>query len=600
MASSSSFDSSSISIETTIRIPATFVVLQGVPGDGMRNTMDRLPSLVAPEETTTSPVRTSSMPLGGGGIFSPLPTAYHVTTPLVGQQSPHQAVITPSQASSCDDVDSFIVVSEHGGSPVARDRGEEEGDTDEEQEGECVCQEEEIEDGLLQALDQWNEECRQYEAMHRREWREAVHGQRAVQEENLWWLSQNGELAVFDTLPDGSTEDAQRIPFMSGTIAPGTTVIGSSLTTLNSETLMPIPVGSTESECGDTIYPPGRPGWIQMLKIESPRTGYVALSADGYMHLAIGLPDAFCDPTVWMWRVTCHVGAFVREGLDLSTSKIGTIPYGSLCCVKRKTVNAMGLSRLHVEGVVVKDDGSYESAEGWCSEFLNPLSGQRGSIVQALPFPVPALYKVVLGDGAVIRGGVELSSPQIGHAPAGTILRITGRAFSEHPTDKCIERLRLAGNGGWISCRLNKSPPDDKLVVEFVGIDSTFEPNRPGVYHLHALKRVQHEQSVQQRAARRSLSPEVSSVDESAEDASLSSQQGCVYSATSTTTFTAEEKKDDRCLVCLSESRTATLVHGETGHIACCLVCARVLKARQDPCPVCRLPIDLVIQHFWA
>ncbi|KAL3769005.1 hypothetical protein ACHAW5_007831 [Stephanodiscus triporus] len=57
---------------------------------------------------------------------------------------------------------------------------------------------------------------------------------------------------------------------------------------------------------------------------------------------------------------------------------------------------------------------------------------------------------------------------------------------------------------------------------------------------------------------------------------------------------------NNRCLICLSDERTSTIVHGETGHIACCLACARILKARGDSCPVCRLPIDLVIQHFWA
>ncbi|CAM9182104.1 unnamed protein product, partial [Sphacelaria rigidula] len=46
--------------------------------------------------------------------------------------------------------------------------------------------------------------------------------------------------------------------------------------------------------------------------------------------------------------------------------------------------------------------------------------------------------------------------------------------------------------------------------------------------------------------------------------------------------------------------RTATIVHGEIGHIACCLECARILKARGDPCPVCRVAIDSVVQHFWA
>ena len=41
-------------------------------------------------------------------------------------------------------------------------------------------------------------------------------------------------------------------------------------------------------------------------------------------------------------------------------------------------------------------------------------------------------------------------------------------------------------------------------------------------------------------------------------------------------------------------------VHGETGHIACCLLCARALQARGASCPVCRLPVDVVIQHFFA
>jgi hypothetical protein len=37
---------------------------------------------------------------------------------------------------------------------------------------------------------------------------------------------------------------------------------------------------------------------------------------------------------------------------------------------------------------------------------------------------------------------------------------------------------------------------------------------------------------------------------------------------------------NNRCLICLSDERTSTIVHGETGHIACCLACARILKAR--------------------
>ena len=65
------------------------------------------------------------------------------------------------------------------------------------------------------------------------------------------------------------------------------------------------------------------------------------------------------------------------------------------------------------------------------------------------------------------------TSPQIGHIPYGAAVTVTERAFSEFPTDKCIERLRLAPgtsfcNGigaGWISVRLNKKSPEDRLIV---------------------------------------------------------------------------------------------------------------------------------------
>jgi hypothetical protein len=290
--------------------------------------------------------------------------------------------------------------------------------------------------------------------------------------------------------------------------------------------------------------------------------------------------------------------------------------------------------------VVDQADGSKGIVDGWCSEFLNPLSGQRGSIVQPVPFSVPALYRVALPEGAVLRSDVELSSPQIGHAPVGAILTITGRAFSEHPMDKCIERLRLAGNGGWVSVRLNKPPPEDRLVVEFEGVDGSFEPNHPGIFHLDALLRVRQEQEQGQAegggGSGSTSGPcvsTISSIDDdegrgsSVSSSTLSSSEelgatgtrnsspsrpSCTYSAQaknynrgSSSGSRGNNKNnnnssDELCLICRSEERNATIVHGETGHVACCLTCARMLKARGDCCLVCRLPIDSVIQQFWA
>jgi hypothetical protein len=227
---------------------------------------------------------------------------------------------------------------------------------------------------------------------------------------------------------------------------------------------------------------------------------------------------------------------------------------------------------------------------------------------------------------AVIRQDVELSSPEIGMAPFGSVVKVIGRAFSEHPVDKCIERLKLAGNGGWISVRLNRPPPDDDLVVELVDVDGQFDPSAPGLYHLDAQRAVRAERRQQQQQHRPSLNhgdacpaSDLSSIDED-DDLSLVDDHG-------------EDDDDDgngdhdmgrsggrvqsrqnrrgssgygggaetlKCVVCLTSERNATIVHGETGHVVCCLVCSRILKARGDKCPVCRLTIDVVIQHFYA
>ena len=71
----------------------------------------------------------------------------------------------------------------------------------------------------------------------------------------------------------------------------------------------------------------------------------------------------------------------------------------------------------------------------------------------------------------VIRTGIEVSTSEVGIAPKGSILSIVGRAFSDHPRSSCIERLKLAGERGWISSRLTSSFSEDRRIVELVGLD---------------------------------------------------------------------------------------------------------------------------------
>ena len=94
------------------------------------------------------------------------------------------------------------------------------------------------------------------------------------------------------------------------------------------------------------------------------------------------------------------------------TEHIGTLPYGMVYSVNRKVFNRMGLNRLKIEAHLSKDvdlGGSSRIVEavtdafcminysGYISEFLNLLSGQRGNVIEPLPFLVPALYKVFHG-----------------------------------------------------------------------------------------------------------------------------------------------------------------------------------------------------------
>ncbi|XP_077400652.1 E3 ubiquitin-protein ligase Mdm2 isoform X2 [Vanacampus margaritifer] len=49
------------------------------------------------------------------------------------------------------------------------------------------------------------------------------------------------------------------------------------------------------------------------------------------------------------------------------------------------------------------------------------------------------------------------------------------------------------------------------------------------------------------------------------------------------------------CVICQSRPKNGCIVHGKTGHLMSCYVCARKLKKHKKLCPVCRLPIQAVV-----
>ena len=478
---------------------------------------------------------------------------------------------------------------------------------------------------------------------------------------------------------------------------------------------------------------------LTFLEITSPFAGYVLSDVHGYPLVLPGSPETFANivaegdevddddviddddgDTVapaadagrrrrrrthrrnWMWRVTCYPdGALVRSGPELSSDLSATLPYGSVIRVTRKVVNRMGLNRLGIETATtpsVAGGGGGRTAVvvgEFVSQYLNPLSGQRGCVARPVPFPLPVLYEVTHPGGVDVHSGLELSTARIGRASHGTVLSIVGRGFTDHPGDDCAERLKLAGGGGWISSRGGGGggarEEDAELLVRMVSIDASFDPDDPGRFHLNSTRRVMEELSMVRAnddvgetttsigiggggsgsvgvnddtnnettmttghsdAINAELLEIVGEEPLREQQSTVSIAGGCDAASTALLSLSLKSSHsvsggftgavaptlsrssiglygggallssglllssssssgrqaakyntmdairgsssvfpdgrrpsvdlNNRCLICLSDERTSTIVHGETGHIACCLACARILKARGD------------------
>ena len=56
--------------------------------------------------------------------------------------------------------------------------------------------------------------------------------------------------------------------------------------------------------------------------------------------------------------------------------------------------------------------------------------------------------------------------------------------------------------------------------------------------------------------------------------------------------------RNEACVVCLTRPKTASIIHGKTGHQVCCYHCAKKLKKQRRACPICRRPIQKVIRNY--
>nr|P56273.2 RecName: Full=E3 ubiquitin-protein ligase Mdm2; AltName: Full=Double minute 2 protein; Short=Xdm2; AltName: Full=RING-type E3 ubiquitin transferase Mdm2; AltName: Full=p53-binding protein Mdm2 [Xenopus laevis] len=56
----------------------------------------------------------------------------------------------------------------------------------------------------------------------------------------------------------------------------------------------------------------------------------------------------------------------------------------------------------------------------------------------------------------------------------------------------------------------------------------------------------------------------------------------------------------DPCVICQTRPKNGCIVHGRTGHLMACYTCAKKLKKRNKPCPVCREPIQMIVLTYFS
>lgn len=82
-------------------------------------------------------------------------------------------------------------------------------------------------------------------------------------------------------------------------------------------------------------------------------------------------------------------------------------------------------------------------------------------------------------------------------------------------------------------------------------------------------------------------------------DVQFASRVNCRKCGASKPLDEADEDNDDiACMICNAHERNASLLHGDSVHIVCCLECANDVFRNHGNCPMCRQPIEAVLKTF--
>lgn len=301
---------------------------------------------------------------------------------------------------------------------------------------------------------------------------------------------------------------------------------------------------------GTTVHVTGHDE--QEVRISAPVEGSFPLRTESLLN-AIQGGDSLL--TKMLYQVVLPDGAVVRETEELGSSTVRTIACGDVIEVLGRRTNSTGLLRLQVE-------------DGYISESLNPLAGVSGPIVVPLLLWKPLDFVVVYSGGAVVRKTIELSSAVVQNLSEGTAVTVIDRSFSENPRNNHLVRLKLSDNSGWVSYKINRPAPDDEEIVTMTGVSA------------RTLDEIKAE-----------IRENIINPNKDFFDMLSKSMEG-----------EDEERRESQmnCIICYSDVRSALLLHGETGHICCCMDCAETLRRTNGVCPICRTPIERVVQFYWA
>jgi hypothetical protein len=152
-------------------------------------------------------------------------------------------------------------------------------------------------------------------------------------------------------------------------------------------------------------------------------------------------------------RVILQAGAKVRQGREMDSAEIETLPRGTLLTISDRAFTAVSQPG---ERSVVRL--KLADRPGWISMRLSlepprdePVVEVVGDALPPTPASVKWMYRIVTDDGAVVREDPELSSAQVRHIPRGAIVEVTGKVTNS----RGLSRLRI--EDGWISEAFNPS-----------------------------------------------------------------------------------------------------------------------------------------------